>query len=473
VVGRTTLDGAIVSLARAFGPGLMTLLAWGVLSFGAVYPWAYWPLFAGAAVFGVWGVAATHGWRDPRVRALTYALGAVVAAMSVQIVALPAWLIARLSPGVDRFFRQFEIGYHPASLHTLSLDPAATAVNLAEVAALGALLLGAARAMRNVKIEWLTSQIMGLAIGVATIGIVQKALGKANQPLVYGFWHSIEPGSPFGPFINRNHFAGWMAMALPLVVAYAWALLRQSERPAQSGPRGWIRWATSVDGNRTALVASAALIMGVATVLTQSRSGMAAVTVALLTVAWFIGRRSGGRWRAAAIAYVVVVLLGAVSWAGADLVAARFQRAPAEIGGRLAAWRDTVGIVRDFRVFGVGVGGYARAMLVYQSGSRERMFAEAHNDYLQMLAEGGALVCVPAIGVAAVFIAGVRRRLTSTDDDEMTFWLRRGAVAGLLAAAAQSCVEFSLQMPGNAALFVVLAAMALHRPRSGTHAYRV
>jgi hypothetical protein len=46
-------------------------------------------------------------------------------------------------------------------------------------------------------------------------------------------------------------------------------------------------------------------------------------------------------------------------------------------------------------------------------------------------------------------------------------------VAGLLAAAAQSCVEFSLQMPGNAALFVVLAAMALHRPRSGTHAYRV
>jgi hypothetical protein len=336
VVGRTTLDGAIVTLARAFGPGLMTLLAWGVLSFGAVYPWAYWPLFAGAAVFGVWGVAATHGWRDPRVRALTYALGAVVAAMSVQIVALPAWLIARLSPGVDRFFRQFEIGYHPASLHTLSLDPAATAVNLAEVAALGALLLGAARAMRNVKIEWLTSQIMGLAIGVATIGIVQKALGKANQPLVYGFWHSIEPGSPFGPFINRNHFAGWMAMALPLVVAYAWALLRQSERPAQSGPRGWIRWATSVDGNRTALVASAALIMGVATVLTQSRSGMAAVTVALLTVAWFIGRRSGGRWRAAAIAYVVVVLLGAVSWAGADLVAARFQRAPAEIGGRLA-----------------------------------------------------------------------------------------------------------------------------------------
>jgi O-antigen ligase len=451
----------------------MALLAWGVLSFGAVYAWAYWPLFIGAATLGIWGIVATRGWRDPRVRSFTYALGVLASAIAAQIIALPAWLVARLSPGVDRFFRQFEVGYHPAALHALSLDATATSVNLVEVVALGVLLLGAARAMRIVRIEWLTSQIMGLAIGVATIGIVQRALGKPNQTLVYGFWHSIEPGSPFGPFINRNHFAGWMAMVLPLVVAYAWALLRQSERPAQSGPLGWVRWAGSVDGNRTALVASAALIMGVAVVLTQSRSGMAAVAVALLAVAWFIGRRSDGRWRLAAIVYIVVVLFGAVTWAGADLVAARFQRAPAEIGGRLEAWQDTVRIAHDFRVFGVGIGGYARAMLVYQSGSRERMFAEAHNDYLQLLAEGGALVCVPALGVLAVFVAGVRRRLIANDDDEMTFWLRRGAVAGLLAAAVQSCVEFSLQMPGNAVLFVVLGAMAFHRPRSGTHAYRV
>ena len=46
----------------------------------------------------------------------------------------------------------------------------------------------------------------------------------------------------------------------------------------------------------------------------------------------------------------------------------------------------------------------------------------------------------------------------------MTWWLRAGAVTSLLAIACQESVEFSLQMPGNAALFAIVCAIALHRP---------
>jgi hypothetical protein len=42
--------------------------------------------------------------------------------------------------------------------------------------------------------------------------------------------------------------------------------------------------------------------------------------------------------------------------------------------------------------------------------------------------------------------------------------VRIGAVAGLIGILSQSLVEFSLQMPGNTLLFVVLLAIALHRP---------
>jgi O-antigen ligase len=155
------------------------------------------------------------------------------------------------------------------------------------------------------------------------------------------------------------------------------------------------------------------------------------------------------------------------------MVVERFAAAPAALTERLGAWQNTLSIIRDFPVFGIGLGSYARAMAAYQTGDRLLMYAQAHNDYLQLAAEGGLLVAVPALLVAFTASGTIRRRLEGSEDDSLTFWIRRGALAGLLGIAAQSLMEFSLQMPGNAVLFVMLLAIAMHRPRSGTHARRV
>ncbi len=179
------------------------------------------------------------------------------------------------------------------------------------------------------------------------------------------------------------------------------------------------------------------------------------------------------RYRLAALLYLGVVLTGAVAWGGSDVIVARFADASGAFEGRLGAWRDTLAIIRDFPVFGVGLGAYARAMALYQTGQRQLMYAQAHNDYLQLVAEGGLLVGIPAVILIVVVALTVRRRLQSSDDDPVTFWIRRGAVAGLVGIAAQSLMEFSLQMPGNAVLFVMLLAIAMHRPRSLHHAHRV
>ena len=131
-------------------------------------------------------------------------------------------------------------------------------------------------------------------------------------------------------------------------------------------------------------------------------------------------------------------------------------------------------IIRDFPVFGTGLGTYERAMLLYQTKGREVMYAEAHNDYLQIAAEGGLLVGVPVIATLVVIGIIIRRRLVAGDDDPLTYWIRVGAVAGLAGIAAQSIVEFSLQMPGNRVMFVLLLALAMHRPsRRSVHANRV
>ena len=80
------------------------------------------------------------------------------------------------------------------------------------------------------------------------------------------------------------------------------------------------------------------------------------------------------------------------------------------------------------------------------------------------MAEGGLLLGVPVLIALALFIREVWRRFREAADDTRTYWLRAGAVTGLCAIAVQELSDFTLQMPGAAALFVVLAAIAIHRP---------
>ena len=449
-------------------------MAWGVLAFGAVYPWAYWPLTGASAAIGLWGIAAARAWEDPRTVRIGIALVLLLAAIAVQATPLPYPWAAWLSPGLETFLREFQLGYRPPRRHSLSLEPTHTVVVCVMAIGLSLLLIGATRMIRRIPLEWLVSQLMGLAVALAVFGIVQRAFFDPAHPLVYGFWEPRYGGNPFGPFVNRNHFAGWMVMVLPLVAMYGVGMLREAKLPAVRGAGAWLRSIAAVDGNRIFLIGVATFVMGAALVLTGSRSGIASFAVAVATMLVFLLREiPQRRQRIAAIVYAGTLLVGAMAWAGSDMIVARFASAPDAMSERFEAWRNTLTIIRDFPVFGVGLGGYARAMLVYQTGDRQLMYVQAHNDYLQLAAEGGLLVMGPAVLVALTAFGTIRRRLAGTEDDPLTFWTRRGAVAGLLGIAAQSLMEFSLQMPGNAVLFVMLLAIAMHRPRSTHHAHRV
>jgi O-antigen ligase len=457
-----------------FGVLLIVTVAWGALSFGAVYPWAYWPLAFVCGGLGAWAIIVTHAWRDPRSRRLAQGLGVTAAAIAVQLIALPYSVLGWISPGVDRFLRESTVAYHPASLHPLSIAPSSTAVALTLFVALALLLIGVTRMMREIRLDWLVSQLMGLGAALALLGVVQQAFLDVDAPLVYGFWQPSYGAAPYGPFINKNHFAGWMVMVLPLVAGYAYALFLSAPRPHQSGAGAWMRWLATVDANRFLLVSIVGLAMCLTVVLTGSRSGLVSLVVAFAVLGWAVWRSMPSRWRRlVAVGYLAVLVVAALAWGGADTLISRFGNAPTEVEGRFSAWRDSIRIIADFPVFGTGLGTFGRAMLVYQTASRTSMYVQAHNDYLQLAVEGGLLVAVPALAVLWLIVSGIRRRLMSGQDDALTAWVRVGAVAGLGGIATQSLVEFSLQMPGNTVLFVVLLAIALHRPVQMAHAHRV
>jgi hypothetical protein len=391
----------------------------------------------------------------------------------LQAVPLPRSIFLTLSPATDHVLSQLTLGYgiQPPAWHAVSIDAASTMAVLGLFGAFALLLVGLASA-GTCRLDRVINALVLFGIAMAVLGVIQRSLTPPNESIVYGFWRSIDKGDPFGPFINRNHFAGWMVMLLPLVLAYAWAVLERARRKVEEPPP-LLRWALTVEANRVLMLGVVVVVMGMSIALTGSRSGVASLAIAVMVLAFFMVKRTqGGRRRLQVAGVLALVVVAAVGWAGAGRVADRFSRAPSELEGRFGAWRDTERMIHDFPAVGTGLGTYPQAMLIYQTSDRSEMYAEAHNDYLQLAAEGGLLVGIPVLLTLGTLAWTIRRRLRSNDDDSMTYWVRVGAIAGLVGIAAQSVVEFSLQMPGNAAFLVLLIAIAIHRPSRRMHAHR-
>ncbi|MGE3277318.1 MAG: O-antigen ligase family protein [Vicinamibacterales bacterium] len=474
---------------RAVLVGMVLALAWGVLAFGGVYQWAWTSLLAVAAATGV-GAQLTSGWKGWWPGTVLLALAFVGAATVVQLLPLSFDTLAALSPAAQRVLAVTDVSYIAAGLgaapaaHAISLSPPDTRIALVFLAALAAFGVGVSRWLDRDRIRHLAVAIAGLGVLVAAIGLVQHALSPVE---IYGVWRSPQGGEPFGPFVNRNHYAGWMLMTIPLALGTSAGLAVR----ASSGDtrRGWRVWVTRFSGQAGAgalLLLFGAFLMLIALMLTVSRSGIACAAAAIVPAAVLAGgrRRAPGAGGASARAGTVGVRLAAALfiglagaaalWAGVAPIENRF----AELGGsyvaRVAVWGDAWRVATDFPLTGVGMRAYAAASLVYQTALPGFFVRAAHNDWLQLLAEGGALVGVPAAVLLATLVVQAAKRLRAHwrhGDIGTTYWVRVGAATGLAAILLQSFVDFSLQMPGNTLMFVTLWAIVI-APAEGRQGLR-
>ena len=460
------------------GPNVLVLLLVGTLaSFGGIYAWALPAIAAGAVLLAVLAGRGPHH-RVPRsgTRALDRAILALVIAIALQAVPLPRWLRATLSPhaaAVEARLRP-DAAVRDETFAALSLDPAGTIDALLLVVAVALTYRAARTIFARGGVRKVSRAIAITGAIFAVVAIIQRAM---TPGLIYGVWEPTDPGAqPFGPVVNRNHFAGWLVMASAVIAGDLMARLRTTR--SVGGPRRRLtRTIVHAAQTGTVWMAAAWLVTTLTVFIAQSRSAVLAL-VAMLAAFAHVSRSS---WRAIASALAAAAAVGvALVFAGQPIAmqmatrfAGTFERGDV---GRLVIWRETLPIVEDFWVTGVGAGAYGRAMLTYQQTrayaphlQSDRHFNHAHNHYLQVLSEGGLLVSVPLLIVFALFLRLTVRRL---GDDGTDMRPRRiGAVAGLTAMAAQSIWEVPLTMPAAALLAATLAGLATHErtalPRAG------
>jgi len=319
-------------------------------------------------------------------------------------------------------------------------SPYATRVELQLLLADIVLIFLAAQAFRTLQ-DWRDFFwfVMLFAFFLSGFGILQHLTFNGK---LYWIREMHYGGIPFGPYVNRNHFAGLIELAIPVSLV-----------PLILG---------KVRRERRFVIGLFALLPIGALFLSASRGGVVALGVELLFLAFYIALRRAGGKHLLSGGVVLLAALSLVSWLGVREVLSRFgslQTLEVKEAKRASMRHGAWNIFLDHPLLGTGLGTIQLVYPPYETLYDGKIVNHAHNDYLEALAETGilgGLCCAWFIGVL-VFAA-----MRTLQEANLTFAaaLRLAGLTGCCGFFVHSLVDFNLHIPANAFLFFLMALLA-------------
>lgn len=471
---------------RLFAAYLL-LLIWLPLPLGSNRPWAA-AIFVGwagllclAYLAGLRRGAVQSGVTFNQARVAWWLLAGWLAWLTLQWLPMPPGLRQWLSP--QGFAIQGLAGN--AGWTPLSLDPFATFrywLNNLGYAALFALTL----LLVNSKLR-----LVMLAYALVFSGLLQAFYGgiMTLSGMEYGFFVPKEfyRGTATGTFVNRNHLAGYLEMTL--AVGIGLLLATQYRKEQALGWRQHLRNLLNLVFSQKLPLRLALAIMVIALVLTRSRMGNTAFFASMLIAGLIVlvayrhqtgsfatmFRRDDTRSAVILIASLVVIDLFIVgAWFGVEQVAQRIADSSlSHDADRIDVSRDTLALIADYPLTGTGGGSFHLAFMPYRSQAIAAYYDHAHQDYLEIMADTGLIgASLFGLFVLASLLAALKALHRRRDD------LMRGmafaSIMAIVALAIHGTVDFNLQIPANAATFMVILALgwiALHLDRQEERAH--
>lgn len=428
--------------------GVCALIVVAPLPFGAVGPAGRLTLEVMAlALTALWGLIALTREVALPPRSAQLALLGLLAIATMQLMPMGTAVVEAFSPRAAAI----RAGLDPTPAATLSLAPQATASALRTGAAL-------------VGLVFVTTTVVAArgASRLAVAALVSAAFQGLYGLLVLASGHDRIWNTPkiayldsaTGTFVNRNHFAGFLAAALPFGLGLVVSFARRARETSRH--KGGLIAAFGPNGSRALLLGLLALVALAGLLLSFSRAGIALGLLACGAAA-AIAIRGKPAHRAAAIVLVLAVAAVPLADLGADRLAGRYASSGEDFtaaGGRLTVWRDTLGLIAAFPLTGCGFGTYTWVYPVFSSPEVRLHYSHAHQDLLQLGAEGG-LAALAALGLLLVAVARAARRPLSAPGDPVV----TGAALGLAAMLLHGLVDFDFHIPADAALAAVLGGV--------------
>ena len=249
-------------------------------------------------------------------------------------------------------------------------------------------------------------------------------------------------GIPFGPYVNRNHFAGLAELLIPPGLAL---LILRAERRDQ-----------------LPLVGLFTLVPIGALFLSASRGGIMSfiAEIGLLAVLILFRRREGKELMAAGL--VVVLAIALVSWLGIGRAFERFasyKTLEVSEGRRLEMLHGTWRIFLDHPVVGTGLGTLQEVFPLYETIYDGAIVNHSHNDYAELLAETGLIGGLCGLTFLSLLAwTGWKNLIAERQVTCLAF--RAGALVACFGLLVHATVDFNFHIPSNALFFLLQGALA-------------
>ena len=298
---------------------------------------------------------------------------------------------------------------------------------------------------------------------MAFFGILQRL---ASPDGIYG-WRPTPQAIPFASFVNQHHFAAFMEMTIGLTLA--------------------LLIGKGTEKDKRLLLIIAVVLMGIAILLTGSRGGVLSLlgVVGFVLLTSFLRKKDEGeeitksekqtKLRRNLILVggglgLVIVLIGAVLLLGGDAPLTRgigFTNQADVSSGRLHFWSVAVQIFKDYPILGAGLDAFGTAYPRYDDWNGNFRVEQAHNDYLQTLADAGILgfACIASF-IYLLFKQSLRK--IGAEQNPFRRSVTVGALAGCFGILIHSFFDFPLRTSSNAfffLLFVVFATASIYFPK--------
>ncbi len=399
-------------------------------------------LFAAGLVGFVWWLVNRRRF-VPVPRVVLWCACLLPAWAALQLIPLPRFVLAVISPAREELLR---------GLDAVGVHQWAAPLNVLPSAGMNHLLLCCCYSLVFLLVYQVSAETRDgrwfAVLPLVIVAVLESVLGIAQ---------AIGGQTASGTYSNRDHYAGLLEMVLPFALAFPVALWRGLDTRREFPVRPAIAMCVGF--------AAAALIL-VGGLSSLSRAGFIAPLFAILVMGIVAWRGKGGRSAVAALV-LAAVLAGGFLFLPSDALIARFAETGNELTaeGRVTLWKESLAVLRDFPVFGCGLGGYESAFLRHKVTVPMVSDDRVHNDYLQFLIELG----VAGFVIVAVLMGGIVRhvwRAASPGAEPRVRFLAIACIGSIAAIGLHSMVDFNLYIPANAMLLAWICGVGMSmKPR--------